>query len=113
MHRPTPPRPSPLDRPAAASLLTDDLAALLAFAARSRRSDGGFGYLGADGSLQAERPRETYVTARMTHVFGLAAMLGQPGAGELAEHGVQALTGPFRDAEHGGWVASLGPGAGE
>ena len=112
MHRSTPPPPASGDRPGA-PLLTDDLAALLAFAARSRRADGGFGYLGADGSLVVDRPRETYVTARMTHVFSLAAMLGRPGAGELAEHGVRALTGPFRDAEHGGWVASLGPAAGE
>jgi mannose/cellobiose epimerase-like protein (N-acyl-D-glucosamine 2-epimerase family) len=96
-----------------AGLLTDELAGLLSFAAGSRRADGGFGYLAADGSLLPDRPRETYVTARMTHVFSLAAMLGWPGAGELAEHGVRALVGPFRDARYGGWVASLGPTAGE
>jgi mannose/cellobiose epimerase-like protein (N-acyl-D-glucosamine 2-epimerase family) len=96
-----------------AELLTDELADLLSFAAGSRRAEGGFGYLGADGSVLADRPRETYVTARMTHVFALAAMLGRPGAGELAAHGVRALTGPFRDAEHAGWVASLGPADGE
>ncbi|SDY56351.1 Mannose or cellobiose epimerase, N-acyl-D-glucosamine 2-epimerase family [Modestobacter sp. DSM 44400] len=92
--------------------LTDELAGLLAFAAGSRRADGGFGYLSADGSVLADRPRETYVTARMTHVFALGSMLGLPGADELAAHGVRALSGPFRDAANGGWVASLGPADG-
>src|SRR3954452_13654645 len=43
----------------------------------------------------------------MTHVFGLAQLLGRPGADELVRHGLAALTdGPLRDAEHGGWRAS-------
>jgi mannose/cellobiose epimerase-like protein (N-acyl-D-glucosamine 2-epimerase family) len=83
-----------------------DLDGLLAFAARSRVGDG-FGYLGADGRVLPARPVETWIVARMTHVFGLAALLGRPGAAELSRHGVVALTdGPLRDAEHGGWRAS-------
>jgi mannose/cellobiose epimerase-like protein (N-acyl-D-glucosamine 2-epimerase family) len=81
---------------------------LLAFAARSR-VDGGFGYLAADGSLLPGRPLETWIGARMTHVFGLATLLGHPGAREPAEHGVAALlSGPLHDAEHGGWRAAVG-----
>jgi mannose/cellobiose epimerase-like protein (N-acyl-D-glucosamine 2-epimerase family) len=84
-----------------------DLDGLLAFAARSWVDDGGFGYLGADGRVLPDRPVETWIVARMTHVFGLAALLGRPGAAELSRHGVVALTdGPLRDAEHGGWRAS-------
>ncbi|HEV7212820.1 MAG TPA: AGE family epimerase/isomerase [Blastococcus sp.] len=84
-----------------------DLDRLLGFAARSRLAGGGFGYLGSDGAVVAGRGQETWIVARMTHVFGLAAMLGRPGAGELARHGVAALTeGPLRDAEHGGWRSS-------
>ncbi|SEP01167.1 AGE family epimerase/isomerase [Trujillonella endophytica] len=80
-----------------------ELARLLAFAARSRVPDGGFGLLGADGAL-LDRPQQTYVVARMTHVFGLAHLLGRPGAADLARHGVTALLdGPLHDAEHGGW----------
>jgi mannose/cellobiose epimerase-like protein (N-acyl-D-glucosamine 2-epimerase family) len=83
-----------------------DLDGLLAFAARSRVPEGGFGHLTADGSL-ADRPQETYVVARMTHVFGLAALLGRPGGTALARHGVSALAGgPLHDAEHGGWHAA-------
>ena len=84
---------------------------LLSFAARSRVPEG-FGYLGDDGALLAGRPVETWISARMTHVFGLATLLGHPGAAELARHGVSALrTGPLHDAEHGGWRAAVGPGS--
>jgi mannose/cellobiose epimerase-like protein (N-acyl-D-glucosamine 2-epimerase family) len=83
-----------------------DLDRLLAFAARSRVADG-FGYLGADGSVLPDRPQETWIVARMTHVFGLAHVRGTPGAEELARHGVAALArGPLHDAEHGGWRSS-------
>ncbi|HEY0126697.1 MAG TPA: AGE family epimerase/isomerase, partial [Blastococcus sp.] len=84
-----------------------DLDGLLDFAARAWVDDGGFGYLGADGRVLPDRPVETWIVARMTHVFGLAALLGRPGSAELSRHGVAALTdGPLRDAEHGGWRAS-------
>src|SRR3954467_4945094 len=84
-----------------------DLDRLLDFAARSRLLEGGFGYLGDDGRVIAERPVETWIVARMTHVFGLAPLLGRPGADELARHGVVALTdGPLHDHRHGGWFAA-------
>jgi len=84
-----------------------DLDRLLDFAARSRLPGGGFGYLGSDGRVLADRPVETLIVARMTHVFGLAQLLGHPKADELVRHGVAALTdGPLRDAERGGWNAS-------
>ena len=80
---------------------------LLDHAERSRLPDGGFGYLGNDGEVLADRPVETWIVARMTHVFGLAHLLGRPGAADLVRHGVEALAeGPLRDAEHGGWRAS-------
>lgn len=79
---------------------------LLDFAARSR-VDGGFGYLGDDGRVLAGRPSETWIVARMTHVFGLAHLLGRPGADELVRHGLAALAdGPLHDREHGGWRSS-------
>ncbi|WP_448626498.1 AGE family epimerase/isomerase [Geodermatophilus sp. URMC 64] len=84
-----------------------DLDRLLDFAARSRLPEGGFGYLGDDGRVLPGRPVETWIVARMTHVFGLASLLGRPGMDELVRHGIAALThGPLRDAEHGGWSAS-------
>jgi mannose/cellobiose epimerase-like protein (N-acyl-D-glucosamine 2-epimerase family) len=84
-----------------------DLDRLLDFAARSRLPEGAFGYLGSDGRVLAERPVETWIVARMTHVFGLAQLLGRPGADEFVRHGISALTdGPLHDAGRGGWRAS-------
>jgi mannose/cellobiose epimerase-like protein (N-acyl-D-glucosamine 2-epimerase family) len=84
-----------------------DLDRLLDFAARSRLPGGGFGYLGDDGLVLPGRPQETWIVARMTHVFGLAVLLGRPGADELVRHGLVALAeGPLHDAAHGGWAAA-------
>jgi mannose/cellobiose epimerase-like protein (N-acyl-D-glucosamine 2-epimerase family) len=84
-----------------------DLDRLLDLAEGSRLPEGGFGYLGADGRVLADRPVETWIVARMTHVFGLAALLGRPGADALVRHGVEALAaGPLHDATDGGWRTS-------
>ncbi len=84
-----------------------DLDRLLDFAARSWLPGDGFGYLGSDGAVVAGRPVETWIVARMTHVFGLAHLLGRDGADELVRSGVAALTdGPLHDAAHGGWRSS-------
>jgi mannose/cellobiose epimerase-like protein (N-acyl-D-glucosamine 2-epimerase family) len=84
-----------------------DLDRLLDFAERSRLPEGGFGYLGSDGRVLPDRPVETWIVARMTHVFGLAALLGRSRAEELVEHGVRALSeGPLHDVRNGGWRAS-------
>lgn len=85
-----------------------DLDGLLAFAARARVPEGGFGSLGDDGEL-LDRPQQTYVVARMTHVFALAHLLGRPGTVGPVRHGLAALAdGPLHDAEFGGWRAAEG-----
>jgi mannose/cellobiose epimerase-like protein (N-acyl-D-glucosamine 2-epimerase family) len=84
-----------------------DLDRLLDFAARSRLRQGGFGYLGDDGRVLADRPVETWIVARMTHVFGLAQLLGRPDADDLVRHGLAALTeGPLHDRRNGGWFSA-------
>ncbi len=80
---------------------------LLAFAEGSVHPDGGFGWLADDGTLDLERPVPLWITCRMTHVFALAHLRGRPGAAELVDHGVAALTGRFRDPVHGGWWAEV------
>ncbi len=82
---------------------------LLLFGAASRHPDGGFAWLDAAGRPELDRPVELWITCRMTHVFSLAQMMGRPGAGPLADHGVAALRGRFRDAANGGWYAFVGP----
>lgn len=82
---------------------------VLDFAAGSRDPAGGFGHLDADGRRDPGRPVELWLTARMTHVFALGRSLGVPGSDELVAHGLAALTGPLRDAAHGGWSAAVRP----
>ncbi len=82
--------------------------ALLDFA-RAAAVPAGFGYLDDDGDVDPERPVELWLTCRMTHCFALGTLLGIPGAGPLADHGVTALTTRLRDPEHGGWFSAVGP----
>jgi sulfoquinovose isomerase len=67
----------------------------------------GFGYLGDDGETVPSEGLALWITTRMTHVYGLAALLGHPGSRELAARGVDALNGAFHDDTHGGWYAHL------
>ncbi|WNB86257.1 AGE family epimerase/isomerase [Cellulomonas sp. ATA003] len=89
---------------------------LLRFA-RGSRHDLGFGWLDEAGELDPSRPVELWITCRMTHVFALGLLADEPPAPggpdraalrALVEHGVAALRGPLRDAEHGGWYAAVG-----
>lgn len=79
---------------------------IVEFAAASRAPEGGFGWLDRSGRRIPEQSVPTWITGRMTHVFALAHLLGTPGAGDLADHGIAGLRGVLRDAEHGGWYAS-------
>jgi len=80
---------------------------LLAFGRASRHPSGGFAWLDTTGAPDPEPPLQLWVTCRMTHVYGLASLLGDPSAGALADHGVAALTGRFHDTAHGGWWAAV------
>lgn len=87
---------------------------LLAFARRSAVPGWGFGWLDDDGAVDPRLPVHTWITARMTHVFALAALRGDPDEretaelAELAELGVTALaSGPLRDPVHPGWFGSV------
>src|SRR5262245_53336434 len=81
---------------------------LTRFARAAVRPDGGFWWLGDDGAPDESQPLHTWIACRMTHVFGLANLQGEPGAGPIADHGVAALSGLLRDDEHGGWFGSVG-----
>ena len=69
------------------------------------RVPGGFATLGNDGLLVDEVP-QGIITARKVHCYGLAAIMGIPGASVLASHGIEALLdGPLRDHDADGWFA--------
>ncbi|WP_206080236.1 AGE family epimerase/isomerase, partial [Pseudomonas viridiflava] len=78
---------------------------LLAFA-KAAKLQNGFGSLDDYGRLMVGATAETMNTARMTHCFAMAHAQGIPGCAALVDHGVAALSGPLRDAEHGGWFSA-------
>lgn len=67
----------------------------------------GFGWLSNEGTVREGVPTQLWITSRMLHVYSLAALMGRPGAGALADHGIAALNGPFWDVENGGWHATV------
>jgi mannose/cellobiose epimerase-like protein (N-acyl-D-glucosamine 2-epimerase family) len=92
-----------LPRPGTPAYLRAEGERLLAFARNARLQGWGFGWLDSHGSPLADETVHTYITARMTHVFSLAALLGHAWAAEYADHGIAALSGPLHDDRHGGW----------
>jgi len=94
-----------LQAPGHAAWLSMEGNRLLAFAKASKLPQG-FGNLDDHGRLPDDARAETMNTARMTHSFALAHIAGIPGCAALIDHGIAALSGPLRDAEHGGWFAT-------
>ena len=60
----------------------------------------GFGWLSNEGQPRAGVDTQLWITSRMVHVYSLAHLLGRPGSGLLADHGIDALNGPFWDEVH-------------
>ncbi|MCA5894246.1 AGE family epimerase/isomerase [Isoptericola sp. NEAU-Y5] len=80
-------------------------------AAVAVRDDGAAWWLDDAGHPVTDRAVETWITCRMAHVLGMAHLLGCPGAGDHADRALSGLRSVLADAEHGGWLASRGPGA--
>lgn len=80
---------------------------LFAFGRRFPAPDGSSYYLGDDGTPWTDRPRETWITSRMAHVYSIGCMLGWKGAGELADAAVRGLRGALHDKQNGGWYAGI------
>lgn len=107
--------PDALVTPGSPAHLAAQRAALLRVA-RGARTALGFGHLDADGAVDPAAPVELWITCRMTHVFALALLVGDPVTGDgptrdelaaLAEHGTRSLRTSLADAEHGGWFAAV------
>ena len=56
----------------------------------SAHPGGGFAWLDGDGKPELDRPVETWITTRMTHVLAVGSLLGIPGCGPLVDHGIAA-----------------------
>src|SRR4051812_29354417 len=86
---------------------------VIRFARASPTTPLGFAWLDDEGRPLLGEPIHLWITCRMTHVFGLAALRGDSSCLPFVEHGVAALRGHLRDADNGGWFASVdqaGPG---
>jgi sulfoquinovose isomerase len=87
---------------------------LVQFSVGSVHPDGGFAWLDGEGNAVLDRPVETWITTRMTHVLSLGSLLGIPGCGPLVDHGITALQTLLADEINGGWYsASDQPNHGE
>lgn len=91
------------ERPGSIQWRTAQRRALLSFTRRSMRADGGFIWLDDAGEPDRDKQLELWINARMTYVFALAHLAGEPDSLELATHGVQALSTLFHDDVNGGW----------
>lgn len=78
---------------------------LLKFGQKFPSPEGGAYYLGDDGTPWKERPRETWITCRMVHVYSIAKLLGMEGSEERIRAGIRGLLGELRDEKNGGWYA--------
>ncbi|GAA2581995.1 hypothetical protein GCM10010435_69480 [Winogradskya consettensis] len=80
---------------------------LLAFGRRTADPGGGARWLDARGLPVPGRPASALISSRMTHVYGIGALLGVPGAGPVAAQSMAGLTGRLRDTVHGGWFSAV------
>lgn len=87
--------------------LEQNVEALFTFGHRFPSPGGGSYYLGDDGSPWTDRPRETWITCRMAHVYSIGSMLGHAGSEALADAALKGLRGELRDKKNGGWYAGL------
>lgn len=94
-------------RPAHQLWVQERFARMIEFVLPSALPGGGFAYLAGDGTPMPGREPSLLLTARMTHVAGLASVLGLPGSERLLAHGLSSLDGVFRDEVDGGWFGTL------
>lgn len=80
---------------------------LFEFGHRFPSPGGGSYYLGDDGTPWIDRPRETWITSRMCHVYSMGTMLGHNEGKELATAALKGLVGELHDDKNGGWYAGL------
>ena len=80
---------------------------LLAFGRRFPSPGGGSYWLGDDGTPWKDRNRETWITARMAHVYSLGYMLGYKECGALADAALKGLRGELHDEKNGGWYPGV------
>lgn len=64
-------------------------------------------YLGDDGTPWKDRPRETWITCRMAHVYSIGVLLGHKGSEALVDAALKGLLGELSDKKNGGWYPGV------
>lgn len=80
---------------------------LLSFGKKFPSEGGSSYYLGDDGTPWIDRPRETWITCRMAHVYSIGKMLGYDGCGELAYKAIKGISNELYDKKSSGWYAGI------
>ena len=80
---------------------------LLRFGEKFPSPSGSSYYLSYDGTPWKDRPRETWITCRMAHVYSIGSLLGYPGSGKLADKAINGLLQELHDDENGGWYSAI------
>lgn len=80
---------------------------LLSFGHKFPSPEGSSYYLGDDGTPWTDRPRETWITSRMAHVYSIGTFLKHRGSEELADAAIKGLCGELHDEKNGGWYAGV------
>ena len=80
---------------------------LLAFGHRFPSPKGSSYYLGDDGTPWTDRPRETWITCRMAHVYSIGVKLGHRGSESLVDAAISGLMGELCDKKNGGWYSGV------
>ncbi len=96
-----------MSEPGTAEWRRAEASRLISFGRAAALPGGGFGWLDANGRIDATKPCPLYLNARMTYVFTLAHLGGVAWAEPLAAAGIQALASRYADDENGGWFSGL------
>lgn len=96
-----------IDTPENREFLRDQAAQLIRFGKAFPSPAGSSYWLGDDGTAWKDRDRQTWITARMAHVYSLGAFLGIEGSRELAAKAIHGLLTELHDDEHDGWYAGV------
>ena len=89
------------------AFLKENARRLLEFGQKFPSPGGSSYYLGDDGTPWKERPRETWITSRMAHVYSLGKMLGFEEGDKLASKAIEGLLDELKDKENGGWYSGI------
>ncbi len=96
-----------IDTPENREFLRDQAAQLIRFGKAFPSPAGSSYWLGDDGTAWKDRDRQTWITARMAHVYSLGTFLGIEGSRELAAKAIHGLLTELHDDEHDGWYAGV------